>query len=448
MNQMAPPGAASAKPRRPRSPKALSIRNFRIYFAGSVVSVPGTWMQMTAQAWLVLNLTGSPIALAVVTSLQFLPVMLLSLIGGALADRFPRQRLLFMTQSLGATQAILLGTLCVTGTVSIWHIYVLAVTLGIINALEAPLRQAFVSELVPVTHLPNAIAMSSMAQNLGRIVGPALGGVVIALVGVGAAYFINALTFLGVIAALLLIRQNELQHRRLPKKQHLLLQVREGLSYARRTPTILFLLIATAFIGLFGQNFTTMVPLISTYLVHASAAEFGILNSCLGTGSFVAAAVMTTRGAPSTRRILIAGTAFGLVLMLISFSGNLLVSSAMFAAVGASAVTFSASVNTLLQLRAPPEMRGRLVSMINLLIPSPIGPMLTGAAAAVLGVGWAVFANGLLCCVGIGLAYIYLRQHRSNGTNFEYVEPTEPAAPPPATPVETVAIDAGDTGSR
>ncbi|MEO8684963.1 MAG: MFS transporter, partial [Devosia sp.] len=421
MNQMAPPSATSAAIKRPRVPKALSIRNFRIYFTGSVISVPGTWMQMTAQAWLVLNLTGSPVALAIVTSLQFLPVFLLSLIGGAIADRFPRRKLMFFTMSMGALQAAALGTLCLTGTIHIWHIYVLAVTLGIINALDAPLRQSFIGELVPVTHLPNAIAMGSLAQNLGRIIGPALGGVVIAALGVGVAYFINALTFMAALLALSLLRSDELQPRSMARRQNLLLQVREGLSYARRTPTILFLLIATASIGLFGQNFTTMVPLISTYLVKANAAEFGILNSCLGSGSFLAAVVMTTRGAPSTRRILLAGVGFGIMLTLISFSSNLYASSAMFVAVGASAVTFSASVNTLLQLRAPQEMRGRLVSMISLLIPSPIGPMLTGAAAALLGVGWAVLANGLLCCLGIGLAYIYLLRHRRNGTNFEYV---------------------------
>jgi len=441
---MAPPGAARVAKRRSKPYKALSIRNFRIYFTGSVISVPGTWMQMTAQAWLVLDLTNSPVALAIVTSLQFLPVFLLSLIGGAIADRFPRRKLMYFTMFMGTLQAVALGTLCLTGTIHIWHIYVLAVTLGIINALDAPLRQSFISELVPLTHLPNAIAMGSLAQNLGRIIGPTLGGVVIAVLGVGVAYFINALTFAAALIALSLLRSSELQPRRLARKQNLLLQIREGLSYARRTPTILFLLIATAFIGMFGQNFTTMVPLISTYLVKASAAEFGILNSCLGSGSFLAALVMTTRGAPSTRRILLAGLAFGVMLTLISFSGNLLASSAMFVAVGASAVTFSASVNTLLQLHAPPEMRGRLVSMINLLIPSPIGPMLTGAAAALLGVGWAVFANGLLCCVGIGLAYIYLVRRRRNGTNFEYVAPD--------TDDETAngpgQVDPADTGTR
>ena len=429
MNQMASSGPAKAIRPRARVPKALSIRNFRVYFTGSVISVPGTWMQLTAQAWLVLDLTNSPVALAIVTSLQFLPIFIFSLIGGAIADRFPRQKLMFFTMAMGGLQAAVLGILCLTGHISIWHIYVLAVSLGVINALDAPLRQSFISELVPVSHLPNAIAMGSLAQNLGRIIGPALCGIVIAALGVGVAYLINAATFLAALTALSMLRKSEFQPRRMARKQNLLLQVREGLSYARGTPNILFLLIATAFIGLFGQNFTTMVPLISTYLVHADAAAFGVLNSCLGSGSFLAALVMTTRGAPSTRRILLAGVCFGIMLVLISFSNQLALSGLMFVAVGASAVTFSASVNTLLQLRAPPEMRGRLVSMISLLIPSPIGPMLTGAAASAFGVGWAVLGNGVMCCLGIGLAYAYLLRHRSNGVNFEYVTPEPEMAP-------------------
>lgn len=410
MNQMAGPEAQLRAPK-PHIPKAWRIRNYRIYFIGCIVSVPGTWMQMTAQAWLVLKLTDSPLALAIVASLQFLPVMLFSLLGGAVADRFPRRNLMFITQSLGAAQAVLLGLLTLTGWISIWHIYVLAITLGLINALEAPLRQAFVGELVPTIYLPNAIAMQSMVQNVGRIVGPALGGVVIAAFGVPAAYFINALTFLGVIAALVLIRKDELQPMRLAKGGNLFTQVGEGLTYARRSPAIMFLLIGTFFIGLFGQNFTTMVPLISNYLLHAGAAEFGVLNSCLGTGSFLAALFMTTRGAPSSLRILGAGALFGAMLVVISFSGNLIVSSALFLIVGGAAVTYTASVNTALQLLAPPEMRGRLVSMINLLIPSPIGPMLTGAAAAAFGVATAVLLNGLMCLAGIVIAYIYLRSH-------------------------------------
>jgi MFS family permease len=435
MNQMANPRSPPLRAPKPHVPKAWEIRNYRIYFLGCVVSVPGSWMQMTAQAWLVLKLTDSPLALAIVASLQFLPVMLFSLLGGAMADRFPRRNLMFITQSLGAAQALLLGVLTMTGTVSIWHVYVLAITLGMINALEAPLRQAFVGELVPTIYLPNAIAMQSMVQNLGRIVGPALGGVVIAAFGVAAAYFINCLTFLGVVVALLMIRREELQPMRLAKGQNIFRQVHEGLVYARRSPAILFLLIGTAFIGLFGQNFTTMVPLISNYLLHASAAEFGILNSCLGAGSFLAALAMTTRGAPSSTRILAAGAMFGLMLIAISFSTSLLVSSALFVVVGAAAVTYSASVNTSLQLLAPQEMRGRLVSMTNLLIPSPIGPMLTGAAASSMGVGVAVLLNGFMCCAGILLAYAYFRSKggrlRSGPRSIR--ESFEPEGPEPLT---------------
>lgn len=399
-------------------------------------------MQMTAQAWLVLDLTGSPLSLAIVTSLQFLPVMLLSLIGGAIADRFPRRRLMAITQLLGATQAVVLGVLCLTDVVSIWHIYLMAMSLGVINALDAPLRQAFISELVPPPYLPNAIAMGSLAQNLGRIIGPALGGVIIATFGVAVAYFINSLTFCAALSALALLRTDELQPRRMARKQHLLLQVSEGLSYARRTPPILFLLISTAFIGLFGQNFTTMIPLISTYLVKANAAEFGILNSCLGCGSFLAAVMLTMRGPPSSRRLIAAGFGFGLVLMAISFSSSLILSSMMFVVVGFAAVTYSASMHTSLQLWAPPEMRGRLVSMVSLLIPSPIGPMLTGLAATALGVPLAVLLNGFLCCAGVAIAYAYMQHHKGLGTRFEHDEPEDmPTGPsgPPAGPSMAVA---------
>jgi MFS family permease len=185
---------------------ALRIRNFRIFFYGLLISVTGPWMQTTAQAWLVLKLTNSSLALATVASLQFLPIMLLALIGGAVADRFPRRKLMFFTQAFAAAQALVLGVLVATNTVTIWHVYCLALSLGVINALDTPLRQAFVSELVDLPSVPNAVALVSMIQNLGRIVGPAIGGVVIAIFGVGTAFLLNALTFAAILLALLLIR--------------------------------------------------------------------------------------------------------------------------------------------------------------------------------------------------------------------------------------------------
>jgi MFS family permease len=377
-------------------------------------------MQTTAQAWLVLKLTNSSLALATVASLQFLPIMLLALVGGAVADRFPRRKLMFITQAFAALQALALGVLVATDTVTIWHIYCLALSLGVINALDTPLRQAFVSELVDLPRVPNAIALVSMMQNLGRIVGPALGGVVIAVFGVGTAFLLNALTFAAILLALVMIRADELQEARFTSKRSVLLQIGESLTYARKTPTILFLLIATAFIGMFGQNFTTIVPLVASYLVHASAAEFGLLNSCLGTGSFVSAFLLTSRGAPSVTRILLSGLGFGLMLIGISLTSNLWLSCGLFAVVGASAVTFSASVSASLQMQSPPDMRGRFAAMVHLLITgsSPIGAMLTGFVAEQFGVWVSIFTNGALCCVGIGLAFLYFRRMR-HGTVFD-----------------------------
>lgn len=399
---------------------ALRIRNFRIFFVGLLISVTGPWMQTTAQAWLVLKLTNSSLALATVASLQFLPIMLLALVGGAVADRFPRQRLMFVTQAFAAVQALVLGVLVATDTVTIWHVYSLALSLGVINALDNPLRQAFVSELVDLPSVPNAVALVSMIQNLGRIVGPAIGGVVIAIFGVGTAFLLNALTFVAILLALVLIRGSELQPTRFSGNRSVLLQIGESITYARRTPTILFLLIATAFIGMFGQNFTTIVPLVANYLVRASAAEFGLLNSCLGMGSFVSAFLLTSRGAPSVSRILLSGLGFGFMLIAISLTENLWLSCSFFVVVGASAVAFSTSVSTSLQLQSPPDMRGRFASMVHLLITgsSPIGAMLTGVVAEKFGVWISIFVNGALCCVGIGLAFAYFRWMR-NSTIFD-----------------------------
>lgn len=411
-------------------PNALSVRNFRLFFGGLLISVTGPWMQTTAQAWLVLQLTGSSLALATVASLQFLPIMLLALVGGAVADRFPRRKLMFFTQSFAALQALVLGTLVITDTVTIWHIYTLAITLGIINALDNPLRTAFVSELVGLKTLPNAIALVSMIQNMGRIVGPAIGGIALASFEVGAAFFLNAATFIAILTALVMIRGSELQTARFASKQTVLSQIGESIGYARKTPTILFLLIAAGFIGMFGQNFTTMVPLVSNFLVHASAAEFGLLNSCLGIGSFLAALSLTRRGVPSTHRILGSGLAFGVLLVAISISSNIWISGVLFACVGGAAVTFSASVSTSLQIQSPPDMRGRFASMMHLLITgsSPIGAVVTGLVAESLGVATSIAANGVLCVIGMALAWTYLRSVRGNDRFDLGLPPAIPAA--------------------
>jgi MFS family permease len=411
--------------------RALLVPNFRIYFAGEMVSVSGAWMQTTAQAWLVLELTNSPLALATVAALQFLPITLLSLFGGAISDRFSRQKLLFFTQLLGALQAVLLGTLVVTGTVEIWHVYVLAFTLGVINALAMPMRLAFVSDFVPAGLLPVAVAMTAMAQNFGRIFGPALGGLAIAAFGVGSAFFINAVSFSGILLALLVIRGTARPANRAATTRGMIGEIGESLAFARRRPSILFLLIGAAFIGLFGQNFTTMIPLIAVYLLDVTPAKFGLLNSCLGAGSVLGALILTAQGAPSVRRLLAAGCTFGLALVAISTSSVLWLSGALFFLLGGAYVTYTTSVNTSMQLQSPPEMRGRIAAMTSFVSVgcSPFGQVLTGAVANGASVWVAILINGLMCCVGMALAYAYLRfsHHSSASMNLELVE--QPIAP-------------------
>lgn len=405
--------------------RALAVRNFRYYFAGLIVSVSGTWMQTTAQAWLVLQLTDSPLALASVASLQALPILLLSLVGGAVADRLPRHKLMFWTQLVGAMQAMLLGALAISGTVTVWHIYVLAVTLGIVNALNIPLRLAFVSELVPRDLLPVAVALTASAQNAGRIIGPAIGGVAIAVLGVGPTFYLNAASFLGILIALLLIDPAKLERAAVKPSRGVVGQIGESLDYARRQPSVLFLLIGTGFIGLFGQNFTTMVPLIAIYLVKATPAEFGLLNSCLGLGSLLTALVLTSRGVPSVSRLLAAGSVFGLVLIAISLTTELWLSCAMFLVLGSAYVTHTTSVNTSMQMQAPPDMRGRFAAMTSFLGAgsSPIGQLMTGAIASGVSVWSAILFNGAMCCAGIALAYAYLLKSRSEGAAFDLGAP-------------------------
>lgn len=375
-------------------------------------------MQMTGQAWLVLDLTKSPLSLAVLTTLQFLPVMLFSLLGGAAADRFPKRKLLIVTQTVGALQALALGMVIATGQVALWHIYLTAFVLGCVNSLDAPLRQAFVAGLVQRSAMPNALALAAMAQNVGRIVGPALAGVAIATAGVGTTFFLNAVAF-GVFLVLVYgIRASTAEVMAKAERKSLSRDIAEGLRYAANTPVIAFLLIATTFIGVFGQNFSTMVPLVAEFVVNASAEQFGLLNSFLGIGSFAAALSMSMRGAPTIARILSAGALFGIVLIGIAFAEDLRLSCILFGLIGACAVTFSTSVHTAIQLNTPPEMRGRLASIINLLIvgSSPIGALLTGTVADVWDVSAAVSLNGALSLGGVLLSLAYFIHLRRHGT--------------------------------
>src|SRR5438876_5978877 len=263
---------------------ALRHRNFRLFWFGQLISLIGTWMQTVGQAWLVLELTHSAWLLGVVGALQFLPVMFLSLFGGVLADRLPKRTVLLFTQSSAMLQAFALWALVATGQVHLWHVLVLASLLGLTNSLDMPTRQAFVVEMVGREDLPNAVALNSSLFNLARIVGPGLGGLIIAWLGVAPLFLLNAISFIAVIIGLALIRMNDLYalvKRSTSKgeapKQNTLQSLREGLAYVARTPSVLLVIVVIGVISLFGINFNVVLPLFATDVLHSGAMGFGFL---------------------------------------------------------------------------------------------------------------------------------------------------------------------------
>jgi len=391
---------------------ALRVRNFRLFVIGQGISLIGTWMQTTAQAWLVIQLTDSPFALGFVTTLQFLPVMILSLYGGVLADRLPKRRTLIVTQSLLLIQAAIFGTLVATGTIQLWHVYILAMCQGLVQAIDIPVRQSFFVEMVGREELSNAIALNSMTFNGARIIGPALAGVLIAKIGIAPALILNALSFIAVITGLIMMRESELHALPKRKREPVMRQLREGLDYAWRTPQIRVIIIALAALGTFGYNFTVTLPMIANFVLHTDASGYGLLSASFGIGALIAAIATAYIKRVTVQRMLIGGAAFSVLLGIVSFSPIFLLSAAIMAGVGISSIIFSTSTNTLMQLTTPDELRGRVISLNVLLIggSTPIGGFLTGFMADRLGVPFALFACALVCAIGIVVAYVYQRQ--------------------------------------
>ena len=395
-----------------RTFSSLAIYNYRIFWLGQLVSVSGTWMQSTAQAWLVLKLTDSPVALGTVTMLQFLPVTLLTLFGGVLADRLPKRKVVFCTQSVAALQSLLLAALVLANVVQLWEIYALALLLGLVNAFDNPTRQAFVVELVGPDHLRNAIALNSSLFNSARIIGPALGGIVITTLGIGQAFLLNGLSFIPLIVGLLLMRPAGFYAASRPQRGNVFRQLAEGVRYAVGTRDVLLILVTMGVLGVFGYNFTTIMPLIAKYVLHGGALSLGLLTSALGVGSLAAAlGVASARGA-SEAVLLGAAALFSLVLTLVGLSSWLPLTLGLLVLLGAAGIVFTANANTRLQLTTPSELRGRVISLYFLLFAgtTPIGGLLVGVLAARLGVQATVVLMGAVCLAGVTGVVVFSRR--------------------------------------
>jgi MFS family permease len=400
-----------------RTFSSLTIYNYRLFWLGQLISLSGTWMQTTAQAWLVLKITNSPTALGTVTMLQFLPVMLLTLFGGVLADRLPKRTVLVCTQAAGALQAFALAALVLSNRVELWQIYVFAFILGLINAFDTPTRQAFVVELVGPEYLQNAVALNSSLFNGARVIGPAVGGVLISTVGIGQTFLWNGISFLPVIAGLLLMRAGEFYASSRAQPGNVFRQLAEGIRYVLNTREVLLIMLLVGTLGTFGYNFTTILPLIARYVLQSGAIGLGLLTSAVGAGSLLAALSLAGARRISMAVLLAAAALFSILLILIGLSSWLPLTLALLFVLGVASIVFTASANTRLQLTTPGELRGRVISLYFLLFAgtTPIGSLTIGFLAAAIGVQPAVVLMGAICLAGVGGTALFARRDAPEG---------------------------------
>ena len=390
--------------------QALSNRNYRLYAAGGVVSNTGTWMQRVAQDWLVLQLTAnSGTALGITTGLQFLPMLLLSPYAGLVADRFPKRRLLQVTQLMMAGPALVLGILAVTGVAQPWHVYVLAFVFGVGTAFDAPARQSFVSEMVEPELLTNAVGLNSASFNAARIVGPALAGVLIAAFGSGAeatgwVIILNGLSYGSVIYALQRMRPEDLDSAELAARGKGM--IREGLRYVRSRPDLMLVLAIVFFAGTFGLNFQMTSALMATDVYGKGAAEYGILGTTMAVGSLTGALLAARRGRPRYRLVVLAALAFGTVEILAGLAPSYLTFVLWTPVLGLTALTMITAANATVQLGSDPMMRGRVMSLYMMIFMggTPVGAPIVGWIGETFGARWSLIGGGLGTILGVLLA--------------------------------------------
>ena len=409
-------GAAGGPERHTSTFGSLRVRNYRLYATGQIVSLAGTWMQRVAQDWLVLDLSGgSATALGIAAALQFSPTLVLSLWGGVLADRVDKRRALMALQAAMGLCALVLGTAVVTGAVALWHVYVLCFLLGCFSALDVPVRQSFVPELVGDRRLGNAVALNSLTFNLARIVGPSIAGVLIAVTGTGWVFLINAVSFAAVITGLALMDTSRL-HRTEPVPRAPG-QLREGLRYVRGRPDLLAVLALVFLVSTFGINFYMTLALLARNVFGLGADAYGLLTTLLAVGS-VAGAVLAARRfrRPRLRLVIGSALAFGGLVTLAGLMPTYLLTGIVMVPLGFAALTFTTAANSAVQLSVEPAVRGRVMGLYILLFlgGTPVGAPLLGMLAEAYGGRSPLVLGGVVTVVSV-LVVAAVLVHRAGG---------------------------------
>jgi MFS family permease len=402
-------------------------RNFRLFFAGQVVSVSGTWVQYVASSWLVLRLTGSGVALGVLTALSFAPILLIGAWAGVLADRQDKRAILLGTQSAFAVLALALGGLVAAGVVELWMVYFLAFLQGVVTAVDNPARQSFFAEMVGPEQLTNAVSLNSAVMTGTRIIGPALAGVLIATVGLAACFFVNGISYLAVIGGLVAMRTHDLRRTNAPRERG---QLRQGLRYVWGTPALRLTLVVSAVLFTFSFNLSVLMPLLAERTFEGDAATLGLLLSVMGAGSLVGALAMARGSRPSERRLVVSATLLGLASIAAALAPSLRIELVVLAGLGLVSIVFMITANTTLQLTSRPDMRGRVMALYSVVFlgGTPFGAPIAGWVAEHLGPRVGMALGGFVAVV-VGIVAARFVRHRADAEDVAVeAEPLPEAA--------------------
>ncbi len=389
---------------------SLHNRNYRRYISGQSISLIGTWMQTVAQSWLVLQLTGSGTALGVAVALQTLPILLLGPYGGVVADRMDKRKLMMGLQAMMGVLALVLGLLTITHTVVLWEVYVLAFLLGLNNTFENPARQAFVLEMVGPKDLRNAVSLNSVLVNAARAVGPAVAGVIIATGGLGVCFLLNALSFVAVVTSLARLDVSALSPSTPTVRARG--QLREGLAYVRRTPTLAVPLLMMGLVGCLAYEFQVVLPLVAKQSFHGGSQAYGFMTAAMGIGAVVGGLYVAARGRTGILSLVRSAAVFGVVILAAAMAPTLPLELGALALVGAVSVGFLSKGNSTLQLGTQPAMRGRVMALwsVAFLGSTPIGGPIAGWVSEQFGARAGLVLGAAACFLAAALGMLVLRR--------------------------------------
>ena len=399
-------GASVAPPARPGRiglmMRSLRHRNFRLFFTGQLISLIGTWMQTVAESWLVYRLTGSSLLLGSVGFASQIPVFILAPIGGMVADRYNRHRLIIATQCCAMALAGTYGFLTLTNRISVPLIFILAALLGVVNAFDIPARQAFIMDMVGREDLMNAIALNSSMFNGARVIGPAIAGIVVAKIGEGWCFSANSISYIAVISGLLMMTVRKPEPRTSAKS--MLENVIEGFQFARQTKPIRALLLLVGLVSLVGMPYSVLMPIFADKILHGGARGLGILMGATGVGALIGALALAAKhGLKGLGKwVAVTSTGFGVALIAFSFSRSFWLSALFLVPVGLFMMVQMASTNTLIQAMVPDQLRGRVIALYSMMFMgmAPFGAFFAGAIAQKIGAPWTVAIGGIACIAG------------------------------------------------